>query len=35
MNSLIEEIEKIITTEPNKQVQTLEQRKLDVLKRIQ
>ena len=35
MDLFIDEIEKIITTEPKRQVQTLEQRKMEVLKRIQ
>lgn len=31
----VEEIEKIITTHPNKQVLTLQQRKMEVLRKIQ
>lgn len=35
LNFFVDEIEKIITTVPNKQVLTLEQRKLEVLRKIQ
>ena len=35
LNFFVDEIEKIITTVPNKQVLTLEQKKLEVLRKIQ
>lgn len=35
LNFFVDEISKIISTVPNKQVQTLEQRKMEVLKKIQ